>query len=143
MIVENTFTSIPDMIDVVLRWLSPFKFLSRNKWSSKDVVGQLTIPILLLSGEKDELVSRPPPSALLLKLTMPHPPPISPLTSPLASALQVPARMMQQLYERSTGSLKRHIIYFAEGFVSSSFVVGHDDLTDEVWVATTVMVMVT
>jgi fermentation-respiration switch protein FrsA (DUF1100 family) len=111
-IVENTFTSIPDMIDVVrdaphamyaaapclwltgwfglaqvLSWLSPFKFLSRNKWSSKDVVGQLTIPILLLSGEKDELV---------------------------------PARMMQQLYERSTGSLKRHIIYFADGFVSTS-----------------------
>lgn len=87
-IVENTFTSIPDMIDVVLRWLSPFKFLSRNKWSSKDVVGQLTIPILLLSGEKDELV---------------------------------PARMMQQLYERSTGSLKRHIIYFAEGTHMDTF----------------------
>jgi hypothetical protein len=42
--------------------------------------------------------------------------------------------MMQQLYERSTGSLKRHIIYFAEGFAYSSFVVGDDDdLTDEEW----------
>lgn len=133
MIVENTFTSIPDMIDVVLRWLSPFKFLSRNKWSSKDVVEQLTIPILLLSGEKDELVSRPSLPRLFLKLTMPRPPP-SHSSLPLASALQVPARMMQQLYERSTGSLKRHIIYFAEGFVYSSIVVGNDDdLTDEEW----------
>jgi pimeloyl-ACP methyl ester carboxylesterase len=87
-VVENTFTSIPDMIDVVLRWLRPFKFLSRNRWSSKTTVSQLTMPILYLSGEKDELV---------------------------------PAWMMKELYERSTSSLRRHIIHFEEGTHMDTF----------------------
>jgi pimeloyl-ACP methyl ester carboxylesterase len=42
-----------------LRWLGPFKFLSRNQWRSKDMVSQLTTPILFLAGEKDELVPFP------------------------------------------------------------------------------------
>lgn len=94
----------------VLRWLSPFKFLSRNKWSSKDVVSELTMPVLYLSGEKDELVLLLPRSRLALCQAR-H--------SGSIVSLQVPARMMRELYDRSTSSRKRHIIYFAEGYAFS------------------------
>lgn len=56
LIVENTFTSIPDMIDVVLPWLKYFKALSTNKWDSKRIIKDLKVPILFISGAKDELV---------------------------------------------------------------------------------------
>jgi|YelNatPaOPRAMG01_1025707.scaffolds.fasta_scaffold27612_4 fermentation-respiration switch protein FrsA (DUF1100 family) len=59
-IVENTFTCIGDMIDVVfprgLRWL---KRLNRNPWNSLALVGKIRSPILFISGRQDELV---PPS---------------------------------------------------------------------------------
>lgn len=38
LMVENTFTSIPDMIDVVLPWLGYFKVLSTNKWNAKEAI---------------------------------------------------------------------------------------------------------
>jgi fermentation-respiration switch protein FrsA (DUF1100 family) len=56
MILENTFTSIPDMIDVVFPLLRRFKWLSRNKWDTASLIPQLRLPILFLSGQKDELV---------------------------------------------------------------------------------------
>ncbi|GAB0496751.1 hypothetical protein MMPV_008067 [Pyropia vietnamensis] len=55
-IVENTFTSINSMIDVVLpplRWAKP---LNRNVWDSAGVVGRLDLPMLFMSGADDELV---------------------------------------------------------------------------------------
>eukprot|EP00871_Galdieria_phlegrea_P001398 jgi/Galph1/2259/GphlegSOOS_G950.1 len=55
-VVENTFTSIDDMIDHVLPVLQWFKFLNRNKWNSATLVPSLTVPILFLSGLRDELV---------------------------------------------------------------------------------------
>jgi pimeloyl-ACP methyl ester carboxylesterase len=61
-IVENTFTSINDMIDVVfprgLRWL---KRLNRNQWNSLALVGKIRSPVLFISGREDELV---PPSQM-------------------------------------------------------------------------------
>lgn len=58
-IVENTFTSIGDMIDVVLPPLRFVKALNRNKWDSLSVIKDLETPILFISGLRDELV--PPP----------------------------------------------------------------------------------
>ncbi|GJQ14256.1 hypothetical protein GpartN1_g6047.t1 [Galdieria partita] len=55
-VVENTFTSIDDMIDYVLPALRWCKFLNRNKWNSAAIVSSLTCPILFLSGLRDELV---------------------------------------------------------------------------------------
>lgn len=58
-IVENTFTSINDMIDEVLPPLRFFKALNRNKWDTRSLIAGLETPILFLSGLRDELV--PPP----------------------------------------------------------------------------------
>jgi len=56
-ILENTFTSIPDMVDVVLPWVAPLKFLVlRISWASIDLIPRVTCPILFISGTKDELV---------------------------------------------------------------------------------------
>jgi fermentation-respiration switch protein FrsA (DUF1100 family) len=55
-VVENSFTSVPDMVDVVLPTLRYFKFLSRNQWSSEEKVKSLKMPALFLSGRQDELV---------------------------------------------------------------------------------------
>ncbi|KAK4529465.1 hypothetical protein CCYA_CCYA01G0322 [Cyanidiococcus yangmingshanensis] len=56
-IVENTFTSVNDMIDVVfprgLRWL---KRLNRNQWNSLALVSKIRPPVLFISGRQDELV---------------------------------------------------------------------------------------
>ncbi|KAL6066747.1 bem46 protein, variant [Balamuthia mandrillaris] len=62
--VENTFTSIPDMIDVVMPWLSYFKMLCTNKWNSLQTVKDISLPILFISGERDELV----PPAMMTRL---------------------------------------------------------------------------
>lgn len=55
-IVENTFTSINNMIDVVLPPLRWAKRLNRNVWDSAGVVGRLDLPMLFMSGAEDELV---------------------------------------------------------------------------------------
>jgi len=56
LVLENTFTSIPEMIPAVLPLLKPFTFLSINKWNSGQAIGNVVCPILFLSGQKDELV---------------------------------------------------------------------------------------
>lgn len=63
LILENTFTSISDMIDIVLPYLKYFKFLNRNQWRNIDRIRELKsqLPILFLSGMQDELV---PPSMM-------------------------------------------------------------------------------
>lgn len=56
MVIENSFTSVPDMVDIVLPFLRYFKFMSRNQWSSETKIADIKMPTLLLSGRLDELV---------------------------------------------------------------------------------------
>lgn len=58
MIVENTFLSIPKMIDVLFPALRYVKFLSRNKWPSEERIQRIgkRAPVLFLAGGADELV---------------------------------------------------------------------------------------
>jgi len=59
-IVENTFTSIGGMVDVLMPFVRPVKGLVlRIGWFSDKIVPKLNVPILYLSGGIDELV---PPS---------------------------------------------------------------------------------
>lgn len=58
-IVENTFTSISDMVDCLMPWLSPIKpFVLKIGWNSKQALAtsRLNMPFLFLAGGKDELV---------------------------------------------------------------------------------------
>lgn len=55
--VENTFTSIAAMVDHLMPFLAPFKFLVlRIGWNSAQIVPKLNVPILYLAGLRDELV---------------------------------------------------------------------------------------
>ncbi|GAM27667.1 hypothetical protein SAMD00019534_108430, partial [Acytostelium subglobosum LB1] len=55
-ILENTFMSIPHMVDVVMPWLKVFKPLVRSQWNNYQAIAKLTAPTLFLSGKRDELV---------------------------------------------------------------------------------------
>jgi fermentation-respiration switch protein FrsA (DUF1100 family) len=58
-IVENTFLSIPKMVDVVMPYLKLVKSLVlKMNWDNEDLLtrGLRTTPILFLAGDKDELV---------------------------------------------------------------------------------------
>jgi len=63
LIVENTFTSISDMVERVLPIFKPVSFLKslvlRIGWDSLKAARDITQPILFISGDSDELV---PPS---------------------------------------------------------------------------------
>ncbi|KAF9432409.1 hypothetical protein BGZ76_010842 [Entomortierella beljakovae] len=60
LIVENTFLSLPKVIPHVLPMISKVAFLCHQTWNSEKMIQQIThIPVLFLSGRKDELV---PPS---------------------------------------------------------------------------------
>jgi fermentation-respiration switch protein FrsA (DUF1100 family) len=64
-IVENTFTSIADMVDELFFFAKYFKgLILRNYWTSIDLVGRLNHPILFVTGDQDELV----PHEMTLKL---------------------------------------------------------------------------
>jgi fermentation-respiration switch protein FrsA (DUF1100 family) len=56
LILENTFTSIHDMIDVLFPFLRYLKSLSHNKWESIESVKNISIPTLFICGESDEVV---------------------------------------------------------------------------------------
>eukprot|EP01127_Copromyxa_protea_P009963 TRINITY_DN2396_c0_g1_i1.p1 TRINITY_DN2396_c0_g1~~TRINITY_DN2396_c0_g1_i1.p1 ORF type:complete len:295 (+),score=33.28 TRINITY_DN2396_c0_g1_i1:3-887(+) len=56
LVVENTFTSILDMVDVLFPVLSFFKPLCLNPWKSSDTIKTLKQPVLFLSGALDELI---------------------------------------------------------------------------------------
>lgn len=59
-VVENTFTSVSGMVDVLMPVLTPLKqWLLFMKWNSDEKIQQLTQPIFFISGDSDELV---PPS---------------------------------------------------------------------------------
>lgn len=58
LVLENTFLSIPELIPHVLPPIRPFAFLCREYWPSGRSIAKmpLKMPILFLSGRKDELV---------------------------------------------------------------------------------------
>ncbi|CDF39103.1 unnamed protein product [Chondrus crispus] len=56
LILENTFTSLLDMIKLEFPILGVFRYLSRNRWQSKKRIGDLSIPLLFLSGLKDSYI---------------------------------------------------------------------------------------
>ncbi|GBB92426.1 hypothetical protein RclHR1_02000007 [Rhizophagus clarus] len=70
-IIENTFTSIKDMVETIYpqNWL-PYKYLVRlpfvlwNKWENSRLIQEITIPILFLSSRNDEII----PQEQMLKL---------------------------------------------------------------------------
>ncbi|KAF5354203.1 hypothetical protein D9756_007024 [Leucocoprinus leucothites] len=59
-ILENTFTSLPNLIPHTLPLLRPFAFLCHQKWDSMSKVPKIpsSTPILMLSGLKDEIVPK-------------------------------------------------------------------------------------
>jgi len=60
LILENTFTSLPALIPNVLPLLAPLSFLCHQKWESEQKIQRIprTMPMLLLSGAKDEVVPK-------------------------------------------------------------------------------------
>ena len=57
MILENTFTSIPDMVDSIFKKISFLKSLVlKNFWPSIDRIDNIQAPILFIQSMKDELV---------------------------------------------------------------------------------------
>lgn len=64
-IVENTFTSIPDMVDHLMPLVAKFKnIILAIRWNSMAIVPTLTCPVLYLAGSRDEIV----PHSQMLKL---------------------------------------------------------------------------
>ena len=62
LILENTFTSIKDMVRVIFPFLVPCTgVLQRNFWPSKERIGEVGKPMLFLQSMKDEIV---PPSQM-------------------------------------------------------------------------------
>jgi len=56
-IIENSFTSISDMVDHMFGFLRFFKALVlRMEWRSVDLIPKITTPILFLSSAEDEIV---------------------------------------------------------------------------------------
>lgn len=56
LIVENTFMSIRSLIPSVLPIAGPIASFCHQIWSSEGVIDTLDVPILFMSGLKDELV---------------------------------------------------------------------------------------
>ncbi|KAI6121283.1 Alpha/Beta hydrolase protein [Pisolithus sp. B1] len=58
LILENTFTALPRVIPHAVPILSPFTFLCHQKWDSASKLPLIPreTPILMLSGERDEVV---------------------------------------------------------------------------------------
>ncbi|KAG0330968.1 hypothetical protein BG004_001878 [Podila humilis] len=60
LIIENTFLSLPKVIPHVLPMISKLAFLCHQVWNSERMIQHITrLPVLFLSGSRDELV---PPS---------------------------------------------------------------------------------
>lgn len=56
-ILENTFLSISHMVDSLMPFLTPIKWLVlRLKWDTNVLIARVKQPILFISGERDELV---------------------------------------------------------------------------------------
>ncbi|KAH3765295.1 BEM46 PROTEIN [Pelomyxa schiedti] len=61
LIIENTFTSVPDMVPVIMPFMRPFRNFSANKWYSIKDIAKVSVPILFLSSAADEMI---PPSQM-------------------------------------------------------------------------------
>lgn len=59
-IIENTFTSIPDIVDVLFPPLKYFKFLSKNHFYSIEKIKEVSgdSEYLFISGRRDELIPK-------------------------------------------------------------------------------------
>ena len=65
LILENTFTSIEDMADIMFPWLAVFKgLILENHWESTSLIEHVEQPILFVVSEDDELV----PPAMMRRL---------------------------------------------------------------------------
>jgi len=60
LVIENTFSSISDMADVLfpfMGYLGNIKtMMIKNPWSSKRLVPEIELPILYITGDQDEIV---------------------------------------------------------------------------------------
>jgi pimeloyl-ACP methyl ester carboxylesterase len=57
LILENTFTSIADMVDQLMPMVALFKrFIQRIFYPTIDRIGKIKCPILFIRGMKDEIV---------------------------------------------------------------------------------------
>ena len=57
LILENTFTSIDDLVDVIFSYLSILKpFVLRNHWQTQKLIQDINCPILFIKALKDELI---------------------------------------------------------------------------------------
>ena len=57
LILENTFTSISDMVDQIFPYICVLKSLIlRIEWNSKDLIKDLEVPMLFISGRNDQIV---------------------------------------------------------------------------------------
>ncbi|KAI8146363.1 Alpha/Beta hydrolase protein [Fennellomyces sp. T-0311] len=60
LVVENTYTSIKDMVRALYPRYTPYPFIAKyflwNHWPSLDRIRRIQAPILFLSSEKDEIV---------------------------------------------------------------------------------------
>ena len=64
-IVENTFTSIPDVVDHLMPLIAKFKnLILAIRWNSRAIAPTLSYPVLYLAGNRDEIV----PHSHMLKL---------------------------------------------------------------------------
>ncbi len=62
LILENTFTSISELVDHIFPFLRTLRLkdaLLRLKWPSMERIASITVPILFLSSEHDEVVPAP------------------------------------------------------------------------------------
>jgi fermentation-respiration switch protein FrsA (DUF1100 family) len=65
LILENTFLSIPKMVNHLMPLISPLKSLIlRINWDNEKKIQELKQPIMLIAGEKDEIV----PHSMMLRL---------------------------------------------------------------------------
>lgn len=57
LIVENTFLSVSKVVDKLLPWVAPLKSLVlRIGWDSETIAPKITLPVLYLAGDTDEIV---------------------------------------------------------------------------------------
>ncbi|KAK9452374.1 Alpha/Beta hydrolase protein [Limtongia smithiae] len=73
MILENTFRSIPLLVPSVLPLARYFTFLCHQIWPSEATLAKITsIPVLFLSGDKDEIVPQTHMRSLYESCKSPH-----------------------------------------------------------------------
>ncbi|EGR28358.1 hypothetical protein IMG5_177050 [Ichthyophthirius multifiliis] len=56
-ILENTFTSIDDMVEIIAKPLAQFsKFILKNNWKTIDIIQNIKNPSLFIKTKKDEII---------------------------------------------------------------------------------------